>query len=251
MKMDELIELYIESKRGSWSDTTLKNEGYRLAGVTKEMLTKPELLWAHFTKTRKLKPYSAKIALTRAGEVLDFAMREGHIDLRTNALKDWMSANQRKFKDAYQKKVVDVTFEEAVQRISKIKDEEVRAKAEQLLITGMRYLESTTLTKSGEIVGKGGTKRTVHSGKDVQVVFGRGYHTFLRHLKAVGLTPHMLRKIAATEAASEGHSITTLMDMFGWKSHQMPALYVQSHETKKLANHLLTKVRGKGTKHGK
>ncbi len=251
MKMEELVEIYIESRKESWSDTTFKNERYRLRGVTIAMLHDPKALWDYLTKDRKLKPYSAKIAFVRAGEVLEYAIREGLMKRGPNVIKDWMRDHENKFKNSYVKKEVELTYDEALSRIHRIERDDIREKALQLMGTGMRYKESTTLTKSGRVVGKGGLVRDVPGGKEMQNDFGLSYHTFLRHLKLIGLTPHMLRKLAATKAKEMGASDADMMKAFGWKTNSMLAQYEQAHRQKELADNLLSALKIKKGKYAK
>lgn len=48
--------------------------------------------------------------------------------------------------------------------------------------------------------------------------FTHSYSTFLRELKKVGLKPHDLRKLCATELKRQGMSDIDLMKAMGWES---------------------------------
>lgn len=233
--MNELIEAYIESKKESWSPSTMKSEGYRLRGITKEHLTDPAALYSYLKDERKLKPYPLKTAFVRVGELVDFAMQTGVLPEGRNLVKAYMSEHANKFKQAYRPKSVGITFEEAAARINKIEDQGIREKALELLFTGMRVSESKTVTDDGIVEGKGGWHREVPLAKEMRARdFNRHRSTLYRHLKKIGLTPHMLRKLFATKLVEEGAREADLMKLMGWRSSAMAAVYVQAQREKEL-----------------
>lgn len=233
------IERYIDSKKSAWSPSTLNSEKYRLRGVTQEQLADPAALFAYLKDERKLKAYPLKTAFIRAGELVDFLMSEGKIPQGVNAVKLYMRENANAFKHAYAKKAVDVTFEEAAERINKMENEELRKKALQLLYTGMRYAESLTLNSENQVVGKGGWHREVPMAKDVPADgYEASYTTLYRHLKKLGLTPHMLRKLCATKLVELGAQEADLMKIMGWRSSQMASIYVQAKRERSLMTEL-------------
>ncbi len=235
VNMESLINEYVDSKSESWSDSTMHSERYRLRGIAFELLTEPKALWDFLTTERNLKPYAAKTAFIRSGELLEFAMKKGYVKKGPNVLKEWMQENAKKFKHAYKRKPVGITFDEAMARIMKIEDHGVREKAFELLATGMRVNESLTLNEAGEVQAKGGGTRIVPLAKDYRAEnFDKSIATLRRHLKEHGLTPHMLRKLAATKARELGADIPDLMQRFGWKSAQTASIYLQAEKEKEL-----------------
>lgn len=232
MDMTKLIEDYIASKKDSWSPSTQSSERYRLRGIEFEMLTDPELLWKHLAD-KKLKPYAVKTAFIRAGELLEFAMSIGAIKAGQNKLKFWMNANANKFKHAYKPKAVSISFEDALKLIATMPDEENRTEAERLLFTGLRVSERAD--ENGQVTGKGGYHREVPIAKELgPSSYTSNRTTLYRHLKKLGLTPHMLRKLSATKFAECGGDIPDLMKQFGWRSTQMAAIYVQAQKQKEI-----------------
>src|SRR5690606_29283571 len=155
-RFDELVKAYLDSKKDSWSPASLRSEGYRMRVLSFDLIQDPVALWKHVTEVKRMKPYTVKTLFIRAGELLEFAMERGDLPHGPNVIKNWMSRNASKFKHAYDKKKVPMTFEEAQRRIMTLEDEGIREKALQLLATGMRFTESTTLDKDGRVEGKGG-----------------------------------------------------------------------------------------------
>jgi integrase len=254
MDFNQLIESYIKSKAKAWSDSTLQSERYRLRGLTAELLTDPEKLWDYLTIERGLKPYAAKTAFIRAGELLEFAMKTGKLPKGPNVLKEWMQENARKFKSVYKRKPVGITFDEALKRIMSIEDRGIREKAFELLATGMRVNESMTLTATGEVQAKGGGTRIVPLATEYKAEsFNKSVATLRRHLKPLGLTPHMLRKLCATKARELGADLPDLMARFGWRSAQTASIYLQAEkeaELNKKLTSILAEIK-KGDRNGK
>lgn len=235
LDLQELILAYLDTQKNNWSENTLRSEKYRLRGVTLEMLMEPELLWKFF-KAKGSKPYAIKTAFIRAGEVFEYLMEKGHLPRQENPPKAFMKSEAKRFKHAYNPAKVEMTFEEACERIGKIENDVVREKAIQLLGTGMRYEESTKVGADGKVVGKGGYEREVPLAKELAVEgFDISYATVLRHLKKVGITPHMLRKLCATKHVAEGAQEADLMKLMGWRTSQMAAVYVQERRANELA----------------
>jgi integrase len=199
---------------------------------------------------RGLSRYSTNTAFVRAADFADFLVECG--ELSENSLKEWKEENPKLFQHSYVKKRVEMTFAEAVSRINQINVADIREKALQLLATGMRYTESTTLNEEGEIVGKGGRRRAVPLAEQFNIPeFKKSYAAVYKQLRQVGLTPHMLRKICATEHAKQGATEADLMNIFGWRSSQMAHMYVQAQRTEELAQKLAKKITKETKKNGK
>jgi integrase len=245
-----IIERYLASKAGSWSAATLKSERSRLTGVTLELLQDPAALYTFLKDERELAPYSLRTAFIRAGEVVEFAMSQGDLKSGENKVKRFMEERAKLFKHVYQKKHVEVTFEEAAQRIAKMENESSRARALELLFTGMRWAESESF-EDGKVVAKGGATRSVALSANVNhVEYEANYTTFYRHLKKVGLTPHMLRKLCATKVVERGADVADLMKMFGWTNSNTAMIYVQAQKEKELVA-AMAKLLPKESKNGK
>ena len=227
MDMQKLVTSYLESKKDSWSESTLRSERFRMKVLTAEHLANPQALYDQLLSEER-KPYSIKTTFVRAGELAEFAIEQGLLS-GPNKVKEFIEKQARLFKRAYVPKTVDMTFEQAVELIEKLPNEHDRAKATELLFTGMRFSESLTLTEDGRVETKGGGFREVSLAKDmVHKPFTRCHSTFYKNLKKVGLTPHMLRKLCATKLASLGATEADLMKIFGWRNSQMASIYVQA-----------------------
>jgi integrase len=242
-KEPKLIEQYVSSKAASWSETTAVAERARLRGITLTMLQEPATLLKYLQEERKLKPYSLKTTWTRAGEFAQFLIEAGVLP-QPNKVKEFKRQNALLFKYTYEPKRLEesLTFEEAHRRIETIEDLGLREKAKQLLYTGLRYEESTTLDAEGRVTGKGGLKRdalqTYSDFDPKRVQEGESYFRLYRALKKIGLTPHALRKLCATFLAENGAQEADLMQAMGWRSSAMATVYVQARKKKELVEKL-------------
>lgn len=230
----DAINKYIESKALAWSPSTMKSERARLGAVV-EVLSKvgldPAALYEELVKTHK--PYTIKTLFTRLSN-LELEV------FGTAKFKTFKSTHARLFRNAYKKERVQLTMSDAVARINQLKDPAIKAKAFELLYSGMRYTESTTL-KDGTVVGKGGKVRTVFvpiTNHDMR--YTGTYMAFWRALKAVGLKPHTLRKLRATNLIEQGASLPDLMEIMGWSSVQTASIYLQPKRQEELKT-LMTK----------
>ena len=207
--MRDLIEAYLESKKNAMAPSTLKSERYRLYSIDFALNGEPQDLWK---ATRHLSPYSRKTTWMRVRAFWKWLETKG---MKTsNPYKDWMEENAREFKHIYTKKVPETSFSDAKKAILAIPNEEVRNKALQLLIGGLRYAESFEI-EDGYCKGKGSKLRRVYVNEST---FSKSYTTFYRALKkATGLKPHDLRKIRATHMARKGMPIDDLCKVFGWE----------------------------------
>ena len=232
-----LIDQYIEGKKLAWATTTQKSEVARLRSVALYINVSPEALYKHLN-TQGYKPYSIKTYFTRVGEFYQWLIEEGHAPegVRKNPFKAFIKTNAKLFKHAYQKETLDVGYEEAVRRINRLGCGETKAKAFELLATGMRYSESNTQI-DGWIIGKGGKRRRVYRPESLPSAtkFTRSYTTFYDNLKAVGLKPHTLRKLAATRYVERGAKEADLMALMGWSSIGTAASYLQAKRDEELS----------------
>lgn len=244
-KMTLLINRFLEARKTKWSASTLRTIPFRLKGVTMAHLQSPQKLYDYLSKERGLSRYTLNTTYINIADFAEFLVDEG--ELEVSRLKKWKADNANLFKHAYTKKRVDISFAEALEKINQIDVADIRAKCLQLLATGMRYTESETL-EDGQVVGKGGYVRTVPNANQFKADdFTKTYGAVYKQLKKVGLTPHMLRKICATEHAKDGASEADLMNIFGWRNSTMAHMYVQARRTEELAERLAKKM-NKGRK---
>lgn len=226
--MKELIEAYLNTKKFAWEDTTLKSERARLQAHADKIPQGPE---AHYLAIKdSLGAFSIKKIFQRCAAFETFTYK-------TTRYQEFMDTNRRLFKHVYEKEKIEIGFEEARIKILAIKDPEVRAKALDLLTTGMRWSESFTIDGQGTVVGKGGKRRRVYNSKAARFI--RSYSTFLRKLyRATGLKPHTLRKIYVTHLLRQGIPIHEVKDIVGHKSIETTAIYAQSRKEEELSDTL-------------
>lgn len=234
----KLVDTFIATKKNSWSENTVEASRSRLRALDYTLFDKAEKFHTYLVEVRKQKPYTVKTTFITTAAFYQWAMDNGHMPLAPNKLRAFIDENARLFKNAYQKKPTKLSWEDVVAKIKEIDDKEVRLKAIELLHTGMRWEESFTL-KDGMIIGKGNKARTVHLQPGMQPApFTRSYSTFLNHLKEVGLTPHTLRKVFATQLVKLGGDQFDLMKVMGWSSIQTATSYIESQSSADLMSAL-------------
>lgn len=213
------VKQYLNKKKLAWSDRTYTTESTRLLKIANRINGDAESLYHHLKTVYS--PYTLVSVWGRVMEIWEL------LDTTDNPYKTFKENNIRLFKNYYSRKEVPFSFEEAEARIRKISDKEVRAKANDLLHTGLRFSESQT-EKDGYVVGKGNKIRKVFRPRHLSpVIFSRDYTTFTRHLKKVGLTSHMLRKLAATRLVELGLKEQDLCKVFGWSNFETAKYYIQ------------------------
>lgn len=215
---------YISSRKNKWSPTTLRSEQHRLTTLVPLMPLGPEALWSSLSH---LKPYSRVTYFSRA---IDFAR---WMDAALGKqYDDWRDANAQLFKHQYTPRKVGMTYEEAKKRILTIEEKAIKEKALQLLGSAQRWSESI---QEGEVVvGKGGKQRSNLSTWTLDGQNGCSYWGCYRKLRQLGLSPHLLRKLALTRAAENGATSADLVAIAGWSSIQTASYYLQPKEDERL-----------------
>lgn len=220
--MVELINKYVEDMKLRWSESTIRSEKSRLTNLAVTLETgRPEALWI---ATQKLQPYARTTTWTRVIAFIDWAIQSG-AQVGPNKYKIFREKNVRQFKNTYRRSAPSISYNEAIARINQHPNPQVRAKAMDLLKTGMRWTESFTL-QDGWIIGKGGKSRRV-SKHAKAAPFTASYHTFWREMRKVGLKPHDLRKIAAYQLLKSGANPFELAQIMGWSSVNTAMSYIQ------------------------
>lgn len=218
MKITEVhLDSYMDSKRNVWAESTKKSEKSRLLSVLSVLDGDPNTLWEH-CDTKNVKQYTRNTLFIRVIDFIDYLKLD-------NKYKDFKKQKIRFFRNAYERKDLHTDFNTAKQRISTIQNEEIRAKANDLLFTGMRFSESNTY-KEGYIKGKGDKHRRVYG--RVTGNSNVSYYSLYKALRALDLTPHTLRKLAATQFANAGMREADLLKVFGWSNIQTAKYYLQS-----------------------
>lgn len=240
--MNSLIEQYINSKRLAWAPTTLKTELSRLNAHIVRIDDSADKVYQDLADGG-MKPYAIKTTFIRLGEfyawLLDAGKRVGE-----NKFKVFLKANARLFKFAYVTEKLDIDYEEAVRRISWIKDASMQLAARQLLEGGLRSCELDTIN-NGRVIGKGGKPREIFlDDKLAEFKFSGTYAQLYYALKKVGLKPHSLRKLCATKLGSQPDmNVFDVLESFGWASAETGKRYMQPKRGEQLAKGF-KKVRG-------
>lgn len=219
----EWISQYIEDMKLAWSPTTLRSERYRLLAVVKELDGSPTRLWK---ATEGLAPYARVTTWTRVTAFWDWLL-EKKLATGVNEYRTFRKRNARQFKNAYKKNVPEISFEEAKERISKIRDVSIKTKALELLTSGMRWNESFTL-RNGTVVGKGGKRRDVYLEPALRSEYAQSYSKFWRALAEIGLKPHDLRKLCINAVIDAGANPFELCDLAGWSDLKTAMSYTKS-----------------------
>jgi integrase len=218
-----LIEQYLTDKQDAWAESTLASERHRLNSVAEVLDGDPDKLWKSI---KGLAPYTRVTVWTRVTHFWGWAIEYGHVP-GPNRYKQWKDKHGRQFRNAYTPKLPEITFAEAQARIQGLADSGVRRKALELLYGGLRYTESLTYdAQSKSVIGKGSKPRRVYVPPVEGEVYKGTYRTFLRRLSEVGLKPHTLRKLAATQLARHGVEQFDLCKVMGWVDPKTAMIYV-------------------------
>lgn len=214
-----MIDKYLESKEFAWAETTKKNvRGY--LKTLSHLLTpesEPKELWEHL---QKFSPYSRVTLWAYAADYYQWLTG-------SSKFHQWRKENSRAFKNTYERKAPEISYEQAQEKISKIRDAEVRAKAFQLLKGGLRFSESCNV-QSGHCVGKGSKPRKVFV---KEIPFTKSYSWFYKTLKAeTGLTPHDLRKVRANDLCKKGARPEELCAIMGWENFSTAQSYIKAND---------------------
>ncbi len=221
--MKNQIDAYLADFESAWAMTTWKSEKSRLKAIEDQLDKGPKHLYEYLLALGQ-KPYAIKTTFIRVCALEAWAKQEP-------VYRAWMKKHRNKFKHAYQKADLEITYETALNLINTITDDDTRAHARSLLQTGLRISESYRVA-SGSVVGKGGKPRKVFGSGKIEVTVPKS--TLSRKLKAVGLTPHMLRKLCATRLAEKGATAADLCKVFGWSDFKTAQIYLQGKDEERL-----------------
>ncbi len=218
----EQLTLYIASKSNAWAPSTIKSEHARLRTALDLINQGPEQLYA--VGSQMYAPYTLKTLFIRAGELYAHTQPTS-----SNLYKEFLNDNARLFKNAYEPEVLDVTYEQAKERLTQISLPNVKALGLFMLHTGLRADEVLRYDNQGTIIGKGGKMRRIipQSGVGYPTNHGVTYSVLHKALATVGLKPHTLRKLYATKLVEGGIREADLMSIMGWASIQTSTLYIQ------------------------
>lgn len=213
-----VVAEYLKAHETAWAPTTMKSEASRLRAFSPS--ESPQELFDRVSK--ELKPYAVKTLFIRIAHMEKWAKAQWGYD-------EFMRTHRNKFKHAYERKEIGISFETAVERIDKLA-EPYRDASRDLLKTGVRISESYSV-RDGKVTGKGGKTRRVYGTIRAEVPA----RELRAQLKAVGLKPHDLRKLCATRLAERGATAADLCAIFGWSSISTAFRYLQPRDEARLS----------------
>lgn len=221
--MKKYISKYLEYHESAWAPTTMKSERSRLNVLAPHLDKSPKDLH-QWLKDQGKKPYTIKTTFIRLADLEKWAKLEPKF-------QTYLETHQNRFKHAYQKEELEISYEDALSRISSLgAGTPASTHALSLLQTGTRISESYD-TAGGQVTGKGGKTRKIFG--TIETTVPRS--TLWRKLKAVGLTPHTLRKLCATRLVDKGATAADLCKVFGWSDIKTAYQYLQGKDDERLS----------------
>lgn len=217
------LQQYLNSKKLAWSPTTYRSTEVRLKTLLGLKFNTLEELYNILNK--QYKPYTTKQFFIQYAAFKAF--------FKDYTVQEWVKEHALLFKNAYETEQIDITFNDAKDRVAAIKDGAIRTVALSILQSGMRAHEALKYDGSGSVVGKGKKRRTIFIDADLSK-YGISYDKLYTELKKVGLKPHTLRKLAATKLAEVGFKEADLMKVMGWNSIITAGRYLQSARDQEL-----------------
>lgn len=227
MNFNDQVQSYIRSKQMKWASTTLKSESSRLHAHEALVSLSPEQAFKNLEV--KLKPYSVKTTMIRIAEFKNF--------MGDSSWKLFLTENSKLFQNAYTKERLDVTYDQALQRIGSITSSSIRVFCKELLFSGARISELLS-HRNGSVKGKGGRIRELFlqfpSTEYRHLTYSEAYQA----IKGLGLKPHGLRKLAATRMVALGFNEAELMRVMGWNSMATASSYLQPKQDAEIMKRL-------------
>lgn len=220
---------YLKHFEDRWDAKTLN---YRKSMLKKlsDNLGRSSVSSLFFYIDNNLAPYSRVTYLSMAIDYYNWLLETGRKQ-GENEIAKMKKRKASKYKNAYERKITGIRYEEAEHRVNQIEDKEVRDVCLILLSSGLRLSE--VFQVSGGIVhGKFNVKRAF-VGEEFKAPEVHP-NTIRNHLRKVGLKPHDLRKAFATKIIDAGLELTDTASVMGWKSYKTAALYYQPKQDKKL-----------------
>lgn len=228
----EQVQNYISSKALAWSPSTQRSELARLRKVLPSLQASP--LATYQVLQPLYSPYTLKTLFIRLSEFMQF------IDGDALKYKEFTRSHSNLFKNAYTKKQVGVTYDEALTLIDQALTGPEQQAAKLMLFTGLRIHEALKYDGTGTVIGKGAKLRPVFS--KLTITEQTNYFRIYRKLAKVGLKPHDLRKLAATRLAASGElNEADLMEVMGWSNITTASNYLQPAR-KALLNEKVTRL---------
>jgi len=149
-----------------------------------------------------------------------------------NPYREWKKKHKRLFKNAYVRKIPTIEFE-AMKKLLRtgVADPDVRKALLLVLHTGLRASEVATVSRSGEVVGKGGKTRKVFPPSYIEWPSRTvSYHELYSSMKKLDHTVHDLRKIFLNYLVENEVDTYKLKEFAGWSSLSTADSYIKANE---------------------
>lgn len=230
-KYDELIYKYLEAHDPVWTNNTYATESAKLKTILR-VLRISGLRGVAFYQTLKAEgyhPYTIKAIVARAASLIAWGIKHQIQGFGpTNTFEDLLMSSPQLFRNVYKTERLKIGFDEAVEKIKTIPQENIREACLSLLRSGLRIHEIYKVNlETKSVIGKGGKERfTVWSYPSHLELPSENQIRYA--LKKVGLKPHSLRKLLATKLArNSDFSNADIQQIFGWSSIETATKYIQ------------------------
>jgi integrase len=216
------INNYLELKDKLWTNATYKSERARLMSNIDYLNMKPHDAYVAL-KAKGVAPYTIKTLFIR------FASFFKVVHPKDTAFSQFLAENPQLFRNVYTRERAPCTFEEAKELIEKLPFDS-RYMANYMLKSGLRISEmyQVRVDQDGSlyVVGKGGKRRKVYMKETPKHLVAK--HEFAAELKKIGLKPHTLRKLLATELFKRDFKAQELCSIMGWSKLETALSYLQN-----------------------
>ena len=227
-----MIDAYLKYHEFSWAPATLRAAGYTLGRYMNPPPQYAEQLWKDL---EHLAPYARNTAWIRCAHYYEWLIENRTVH-GENQFKAFAKKHKRLFRGAYRPEKLTVTFQEAEKLVASLPDGDIRRTALRMLYGAQRW--SDTACGDGLVVGKGNKVRQDYSPETLRGP-SAAYSRVYKALKALGLKPHTLRKLALNKMVDKGATVADLMEVAGWSSMSTAASYLQPKEHKRLKEMLV------------
>lgn len=218
MITDKDIEQYLAHNKERWNAMTLRTRRSHLNSMRACINGEPGFLWNHLEK--HYSSYTRTILWTSIGAFWDW-----YAPRQQNPYKNWKKSHAQRFKHSYERSPATMSYRDAKDKIERCLEGAARDRALYILNTGARWIESG-VQEGFRVRGKGGKIRRLLPLEEGLKNANIAYRTFVRHLGKIGLTPHDLRKIYATELARRGATIYEICQLLGWEDINTALCYI-------------------------
>ena len=237
--LDQELLSYVETKRGSWSRSTIDTAYFKLRTIASAGL-EPQVL----IKTLRLKglsPYSIKTYFILASQFEEATKK-------TSKIRQWMSANRLVFKNVYKKKERSMSDEQFEALLKKAETNDIYNFLILMGKAGLRKSEAFAVSfrdlkddRIEVVSGKGGKQRFVPFSREWlkrsndllnQTILPKNL-PYQKFFDETEFTPHDLRAYYATKVANiQGMSVEDARDLLGHEDIRTTAKYLRANKNR-------------------